>query len=333
MNAASLGLLVSVPLCAVLALSLAVTPALARERDRHAGRGAHRLPAPGGQEQPPQPAHATLDIPYAAIAGVDAGLLSLDVHRPAGVTNAPVIVFVHGGGWRAGDKQSSSHDAKVTGFTAAGYVMVMVNYRLAPSAKHPDAVSDVAASLAWVHDHIVEYGGNPNAIVVMGHSAGAHLASLVSTDRRYLAAAGKPIGILKGTVSLDTGDYDLVAAVESDGGQHRQLVEDAFGSSPEAWADASPINHVTAGLAPFDVVHIESGRKQEQSEAFAAKLEAAGVRAVVHVAVGERHEDVNKNLGVPGDPTTEQVMAFLESLRTASSTSRPRRGPRVKGGF
>lgn len=112
------------------------------------------------------------------------------------------MIFVHGGGWRRGDK--SAVVRKAAFFTGDGWLFVSVNYRLVPEGRHPTNVQDVANALAWVHNHSAEVGGDPDAICLMGHSAGAHLASLVATDERYLENAGHSLGILNGVIALDT---------------------------------------------------------------------------------------------------------------------------------
>ena len=104
----------------------------------------------------------------------------------------------------------------------------------------------VAKAIAWTHGHVAKYGGDPNRIFVMGHSAGAHLAALIASDHRRLKAEGKPLSIIKGAVCLDTGGYDLPRMINYVGvskGERRKL-EIAFGASEKNWKDASPRHHV-----------------------------------------------------------------------------------------
>jgi acetyl esterase/lipase len=167
----------------------------------------------------------------------------------------------------------------------------------------------------------------------MGHSAGAHLAALVTTDRRFLDEAGKSLSIVRGTVCLDTGDYDMVSAVETDERNHREMVESAFGTDPAVWADVSPINHAVAGLAPFDLLHVTSNRKQQQAQVFSDRLRAVGVTTTVYEVMGASHEDVNRNMGLAGDPATVQVMGFLDSVRQGKAAARARPGRKAAAGF
>lgn len=276
--------------------------------------------APSGQRPSTAP-EPVLDVVYARRPGVDPKLLSLDIYRPGSRRPAPVLVFVHGGGWSVGDKRNEGkHQNKIEGFTRAGYVTVLPNYRLSPAVRHPEHANDVAAALAWVHTHIARYGGDPGMILLMGHSAGAHLVSLVGTDGGYLRRAGKAPGILKAVVSLDTDSYDLVARFANGDQGIRQVLQVAFGTDPHVYHDASPINHVKPGLPPFDVVYVV-GRSDESAKEFAARLRRARVPLELYGVEDSSHSQLNENLGLAGDAATEQVMAFLEKVREGKLSS------------
>src|SRR4051812_15979676 len=120
----------------------------------------------------------------------------LDVYSPKDAKNLPVVFWIHGGGWQAGDKTSVQLKPQV--FVDKGFVFVSTNYRLLPSVDMGTIIRDVAKSIHWVHDHIAEYGGDPKRLFVMGHSAGAQLAALVCTDDRYLKAEKLSLAIIKG---------------------------------------------------------------------------------------------------------------------------------------
>ena len=103
----------------------------------------------------------------------------LDIYHPKKTKDAPVMVYIHGGGWRRGDKDRVGE--KAVFFNSKGWVFISANYRLLPEGRHPNNVDDVAKAIAWTHDNIKKYGGDPEEIFIMGHSAGAHLAALVVT--------------------------------------------------------------------------------------------------------------------------------------------------------
>ena len=109
----------------------------------------------------------------------------LDVYAPKGAKGAAIVIFIHGGEWTKGDKAAVSFKPKF--LNENGIVFISTNYRLSPAVKHPAHVSDVAAAVRWVRDHAKEFGGDPNKIVLMGHSPGCHLATLAALDPRHLA--------------------------------------------------------------------------------------------------------------------------------------------------
>jgi acetyl esterase/lipase len=113
------------------------------------------------------------DVPYG-----EGDKRRLDVYSPKGVKQAPVVVFVHGGEWARRDKSEVSYKPKF--LNGNGIVFVSINYRLTPAVTHPAHVSDVASAVGWVRDHAADFGGDPNKVVLMGHSAGCHLVTLVA---------------------------------------------------------------------------------------------------------------------------------------------------------
>ncbi len=137
----------------------------------------------------------------------------LDVYSPEKAKNLPVVFWIHGGGWQAGDKTSVQFKPKV--FVDKGFVFVSTNYRLLPNVDMATIVRDVAKSIHWVNDHIAEYGGDPKRLFIMGHSAGAQLAALICTDDGYLKAEGLSLAITKGCVPVDGDTYDVPAMIES----------------------------------------------------------------------------------------------------------------------
>ena len=132
---------------------------------------------------------------------------ALDLYAPAEGEAHPVVFWIHGGGWQAGDKGEVQE--KPRAFVDKGFVFVSAGYRLLPEASIKEMAGDLAKALAWVHDHAEDYGGDPDTIAVAGHSAGAQLAALICTDHRYLEAEGLSPSILKGCVPVDGDTYDV----------------------------------------------------------------------------------------------------------------------------
>ncbi len=225
----------------------------------------------------------------------------LDVYAPKDAKNAPIVVFVHGGEWARHDKAEVSYKPKF--LNENGVVFVSINYRLSPPATHPAHVSDVAAAVRWVVDHASEFGGDPKKIVLMGHSAGCHLVTLAALDPRYLAAVKLRPADLRGVVAWSGGAYDLAEKV-GEGGMYAPYVRQAFGDSPAAWQDASPVAHVgdAKPLPPFLFISVERGNaSHEASERLARLIREAQGKADSKLIDGRDHFNANHLLGAPDD--------------------------------
>lgn len=273
----------------------------------------------------PVAANSSLDVPYAAISGVDPNLLSLDVYAPAlsdGCAQVPTVIWVHGGAWAIGDKANSIGD-KVKLFNAAGYTLVSVNYRLSPTkpstdpnrVMYPTHPTDVAAAVHWVKDHSAEFHGDPKRIALLGHSAGAHLVALLGTDESFLALHSEPLSTLRCVGSFDTEAYDVPATLKTASAQQVQILENAFGTDPAVQAKASPLFHVAGGkgIPPFLIAVRGAADRQATQLAFQKALVDVGISADTIDAVGLSHEQVNSSIGASGDSVvTPKIMAFLD---------------------
>jgi acetyl esterase/lipase len=242
----------------------------------------------------------------------------LDVYRPANAQNAPVIVMVHGGGWRRGDKDAANVvNNKVSHWLPKGYVVVSVGYRLVPQVNPVDEANDVAKALAFVQARAQSWGADRSRIVLMGHSAGAHLVALVSADASITSRNG--VSPWLGTVALDSGAYNVVEIMQ---GRHFGFYDTAFGSDPGLWEAASPTLRLTR--APVPMLLVCSSQRADscsQAKAFADKAKALGGRASV-VPVALKHGQINSQLGAGSDSfsaadddgLTAQVDSFLHSF-------------------
>jgi len=186
-------------------------------------------------------------------------MTSVDVYRPGDLCDAPVVVWVHGGGWRRGDKVLQMPD-KVRLARDNGWVLVSVNYRLTdPSApdpvRYPTHNEDVATALAWVDDNIARYGGDPSRVAVLGHSAGAQIVASIGTDEHYLAAHDLSLSDIRCVGALDTEGFD----VERMASTGNPIYRAAFGDDPAQWVDASPIRHIAPGKDIADFLVVERG--------------------------------------------------------------------------
>ena len=256
----------------------------------------------------------TRNLRYDRVKGVDPDLLSVDVYPSATGCPSPVVVWVHGGGWRIGDKRHQMRD-KVAHWNDLGYTVVSVNYRLTdPSAAepvhYPTHNEDVAAAVAWVHENIKRYGGDPRRIALLGHSAGAQIVASVAADPRYLTAHDLAPSDLGCVAPLDTEGFDVARM----GGSGVPIYLDAFGSDPAVWAEASPLTHVTTAddVPPHLLVRRGTAGRQRLLQQYADAVAATGAPVTVVDGTGLSHADVNTRIGAPGDTVmTPPLDAFL----------------------
>lgn len=227
-------------------------------------------------------------------------------------SKAPILLYVHGGGWSIGDKRMDAAD-KGRHFTGQGWAFASTNYRLVPQATVEQQAADVASAIALLRQ---KPGLDPDKVVIMGHSAGAHLAALVSSDQTYLKAAGVPLSAVKGVVLLDGAGYDVAVQLKDARNRAKSMYVQAFGTDPKRQAALSPITHAAAPNAGNWLI-LPVARRQDaraQSDALAAALRAAGTPVRVVPQEGKTHMTLNRELGDVGDPSTAVVDAFLKSL-------------------
>ncbi len=220
---------------------------------------------------------------------------------------------MHGGGWSIGDKRMGAGQ-KGSHFLGQGWAFASTNYRLVPQARIEDQAADVAAAIAFLRR---QPGIDPNRIVLMGHSAGAHLAALVATDPSYLAKAGVPISAVRGVVLLDGAGYDVGEQMAEPRNAVASMYTQAFGADPRRQAALSPARHAAApNVADWLILPIASRTDSTaQSEKLARLLREGGSRAEVLPQAGKTHASLNRELGGEGDPATRVVDAFLSRLR------------------
>jgi acetyl esterase/lipase len=250
----------------------------------------------------------------------------LDIFTPAQGKNHPVVIYIHGGGWHSGDKTEVHNKPKA--LTDRGFVLASINYRLwtPPWSKDfPGTVTlkhqaqDVAKAIRWVHDHATDYGGDPATLIVMGHSAGAHLSALACTDERYLKAEGLSLANIKGCVPIDGDSHDVPMRMKANVGTKVAATDRERFGAEDLQKELSPVTHVAKGknIPPFLILHIvdpNHPQTQAHAERFAEVLRAAGVQVKTHGAAGKDHSTLNNDLGLPDDKPTQEMFAFLSQV-------------------
>jgi len=229
---------------------------------------------------------------------------AVDVYVPPGaLRDAPVIVMVHGGAWKIGDKANTgSVENKLRHWLPKGYVFASVNYRMLPQAMAYAQAQDVAAALRWTQSHAADWGASDRKIILMGHSAGAHLVALLSSRPDMV---GQPWA---GTVVLDSAAMKISTTMA---GRHPKFYDEAFGSDPAGWARASPMDQWTPSAAPMFLVCSTKrpDKPCDDARAFQALAKRSGVPMPV-LPQPLTHADINRTLGLPGD-YTDAVDGFI----------------------
>lgn len=253
-------------------------------------------------------------VQYKQADGVKAAKLSLDIYNTAIGGNKPVVVFVHGGGWLLGDKATKIRH-KVALFESLGYVFVSVNYRLSSlfnkKTQYPAHTNDVADAIQWVYNNIGKYGGNRDKIVLLGHSAGAQMISLLATSDAFLPHRNINPNSFKGIISMDTEGYNVYEM----GKAGAKIYQRIFGDNPEIWKEASPVLQVRADKTYPDFLIITRGNPYRitMSQAFAEKLKSSGTTIQLINAKPYGHFKVNNILGKKNDTiVTPAVVSFLK---------------------
>lgn len=233
----------------------------------------------------------------------------LDVYLPPNKRKPQIIFMVHGGAWSLGDRKSKKFiENKVKRWVPKGFIVVSVGYRLLPKANPLEQADDVAKALAFSQRKANAWGGKPKQFVLLGHSAGAHLVSLISASNHWKESLSlEPI---LGTVSLDSA---MMNAPELMNQKHPKFYDEAMGADPKFWEQVSPFHQLKAKASPFFLV-CSSERKDscDQARAFGEKLKSFGGQVEL-LRVDMSHGELNEKLGEPG-VYTGKVEAFLKGL-------------------
>lgn len=246
----------------------------------------------------------------------------LDLYR-ASQPHAPMMVFVHGGGWDSGDKQLRAGGADVYAnigrfYAARGITVAVANYRLQPATDWHGQVSDVASAVRWMNTHASAKGADAGALFLMGHSAGAHLASYVALD------SASHVGMaVRGVISVSGAALDLTDAQTYALGEDVRYYAKRFrGDDPtEAWkAAASPATHITRAAPAFLVMCAagESKGLQRQAQVFADALTRGGVNVRRLVVKGESHSRMVLALTRADKAAAPAVLAFVRAASSAA---------------
>jgi acetyl esterase/lipase len=273
---------------------------------------------------------------------------TLDVFAPQEAKGAPVVLFVHGGGWVRGDKNFYGLYRGLGRFLAGnGVVTLMTNYRLSPEVRHPEHIKDIARAFAWTRRHAAEYGGDPDRIILAGHSAGGHLVALLATNESFLkdpelklAAADRAairgvigvcgvyqiptpeefgrmaqgrLGNVLQEAGVNVAEVAGITGLLVEAGKGLNPFRRAFGDDPEVCKSASPLAHVRKGLPPFLLLYAEKDLPglPEMAIDFAAALKRTGNVVTLRQMAGRTHSRILFNLPGPEDAVGKELLTFI----------------------
>jgi len=235
----------------------------------------------------------------------------LDIYAPDAETAAPTILFFYGGSWNSGSREDYAFVGRA--LAAAGFVVAIADYRLVPAVRYPVFLEDGARALAWLTKHAGRYGGDPEDIFVMGHSAGAYNAIMLALDPRLSRQVGLTRQVLRGAIGI-SGPYDFLPLQVKES-------QAAFGNWPRL-AETQPVNHVGTFAPPVLLV---TGDKDDVVEprntfALAARLRASALPVEKHVYPGVGHAGTIVSLALPfrGEaPVLADVTRFIREHSAA----------------
>jgi acetyl esterase/lipase len=238
-------------------------------------------------------------VAYNASKDADDVRHKLDLYLPRGAKNYPVLVFIHGGAWRGGSKNSYAKHGNTAASHGIGFVAI--NYRLSPKVSHPEHIKDVARAFAWVYGDLGKRGANLEQVYVCGHSAGGHLCALLATDASYLKEHKLSATNIQGVIPI-SGAFNV----------NIERMKNVFGEE-DSRKKASPLTHVKKELPPFLLLYAdkEIARLDKQAEEFAAALKKAGARVDVKMIKDRNHGSIIRNASAPDDEVARAIFNFI----------------------
>ncbi|GAA4397968.1 alpha/beta hydrolase [Nibrella viscosa] len=233
----------------------------------------------------------TKDIPYVAAAESDFSpeRHTLDVYSPRDGKGHPVVVFIHGGSWNSGSKNTYTFIGRR--LAKLGVVGVIINYRLAPAVEVPAMADDCARAVAWTQQHIADYGGDPNRIYVLGHSAGGGLAALLATKDDLFTSKGIAQNPVKGAILDDPAGLDMFDYLQKMEYPNDEQYLVPFGKDSTVWRTVSALYHLQPDTPPMLVYVGERTYPSilNSTAKFRRRLQQLGIRHQFTMLPGKSH--------------------------------------------
>ncbi|MBC7913813.1 MAG: alpha/beta hydrolase [Pyrinomonadaceae bacterium] len=254
------------------------------------------------------------DIPYLKNATEKRHLLNIYYPKIDGKPK-DVLIFIHGGSWNSGNKNNYWWLGR--NFAKKGVVAITINYSHSPQYDYKQIAADCARAVKWVHDSVSQYNGNPKRIFIMGHSAGGHLASLITADPQYFKETGieNPIRgvILNDAFGLDMYDYLISAAPNNSTNNFLST----FSTNQETWKTASPFYYTKNISQPYLIVYGEKTYSsiRKHSGKMAAKLKASNQPVEQHIIEEKKHIGMITQMIWGNNKVYDIILEFMNRIR------------------
>lgn len=248
----------------------------------------------------------------------------MDMYLPGG-ENFPIILYLHEGGLTSGDKADSPYAEIAVNFAKKGIGFILINYRLGPKYKWPSMAEDASNAFSWIKNNSKILHANPHKIFIVGHSSGALIASILSTDKKYLQKSGSSLSDIAGCVAMGTmlnPSYDTDSIPTDTLNKvwkklrDRETYESLF-ETPESYRDADPSRHITKNAPPFLILIAEEEQVNppilEQANRFAMAMKNAGVPVQIEVLKNRRHTTAMKKMAELNDPAFLTIIGFINN--------------------
>lgn len=237
-------------------------------------------------------------------------LQKLDVYQSSNASNAPILFMVHGGAWRRGDKAAKAVvKNKVDRWIAKGFIFISINYRLLPEADPFKQADDVATALKFVQSNASQWGGDPSQIILMGHSAGAHLINILSASSTIKAA--HELMPWLATISIDSAVFNVERTMQR---KHFRFYDRAFGNDKDYWRSVSPFHLLKTPQPPILAIcsTVRRDNACDNAKRFASKAQSSGTDVEV-LEINLSHRDINAKLGL-NKAYTRSVEKFMRGV-------------------
>jgi len=264
------------------------------------------------------------NLSYWSGAHADERKHRLDLYVPK-ETAWRALIFVHGGGWRSGDKALKFGGVDPYGnigrfYAARGIGVAVVNYRLQPAVTWREQVNDVARALAWVYRHAGDFGADRRAIFLSGHSSGAQLAAFAALNRESIREFGLPSRVPCGVISVSGAPFDLADSKTYELGTNPAIFEKPLraGDRGDRWKyEASSVNFITPSAPPFLLLYgrWETKGLKRQNQVMHETLQAAGVHSRLVATPWEGHYLVVAALSRPDKVASTAILGFIRETQ------------------